>query len=113
MSALVKEEYVKAMYTLFCKLPPFDKYDLPVASKIEWLIIDDPEICGMYQPEPHCITISIAKHSHFDSICKTILHEMIHLVMYLEGKQYEKHNRTFFKLAEKIANIYGYDSKEL
>ena len=113
MSVLVKVDYIKAMYTLFCKLPPFDKFELPLASKIEWTIIDDRELCGSYSPEPHCITVSIARHSHFTSICKTLLHEMVHMVMYLQGKKYELHNKTFYKHVDKICSIYGFDPKEL
>jgi hypothetical protein len=114
MTNLGTIEHVKAMYALFCKLPPFDKIQMPLPSQIEWIIVNDPEILGMYQPSPHVITISLARQTHFDNICKTILHEMVHMLLYLQGKaNYEKHDKTFKKWTHKIATIYGYDPKEL
>lgn len=114
MSSLATVEHFKSMYALFCKLPPFDKYQLPYPSQIEWVIVHDTELYGQYSPEPHIITISLARQSHFDTIARTILHEMTHMLFYLQGKShYDKHDKSFYKFTAKIAKTYGYDPKEI
>ena len=114
MTNLGTIEHIKAIYALCCKLPPFDKIEMPLPSQIEWIIVHDVELLGMYQPSPHTITISLARQSHFDTICRTVLHEMVHMLLYLQGKaNYDKHDKTFKKWTAKIASIYGYDPKEL
>jgi hypothetical protein len=109
-----KAEQIKAMYALFCKLPPFDKIQMPLPSQIKWVVSDREDILGEYQPEPHIITISLARQSHFESISKTILHEMVHMYLYIAGKSnYDKHDKTFKSWTAKIAAIYGFDPLEL
>lgn len=114
MTVLRTEEHCKAIYTLLCKLPPFDKIEMPKASQVKWIISDREDVLGEYIPEPHTITISLARQDHFENICKTILHEMVHMLLYLEGKAYyEKHDKKFKTWTAKIAGIYGFDPKEL
>lgn len=114
MTVLRTEEHCKAIYTLLCKLPPFEGLDMPRASQIKWIISDRDDVLGEYEPEPHKITISLARQEHFDNICKTILHEMVHMHLYLIGKShYDKHDKTFKSWTAKIAGIYGFDPKEL
>jgi hypothetical protein len=95
------------------ELPPFNKYELPTPSEIEFLVVDDPAMYGQYQPEPHCITISSAKQSYLQTLEKTMAHEMVHLILYLQGKRYELHNKNFYKLTYQIADIYGWEPKDL
>jgi hypothetical protein len=95
------------------ELPPFNKYELPTPSEIEFLVVDDPAMYGQYQPEPHCITISSAKQSYLQTLEKTMAHEMVHLILYLQGKRYELHNKNFYKLTYQIAEIYGWEPKDL
>jgi predicted SprT family Zn-dependent metalloprotease len=40
-------------------------------------------------------------------------HEMVHLILYLQGKRYELHNKNFYKLTYQIAAIYGWEPKDL
>lgn len=110
---LITVETCKAVYRMLCRLPPFNKYKLPRPSEIEFLVVDDPTMYGQYQPEPHCITISTAKISHLQTLEKTIAHEMVHLILYLQGKRYELHNKNFNKLIYQIAEIYGWEPKDL
>jgi len=86
---------------------------MPYPSDIEWIVIDDADLYGQYRPSPHEITMSSARNGHFDTVARTLLHEMVHMLLYLEGKQYEKHNKNFLKYTYKIAEIYGFDPKEL
>jgi len=110
---LITVDTCKAVYRMLSQLPPFNKYQLPRPSEIEFLVVDDPAMYGQYQPEPHCITISSAKMSHLQTLEKTMAHEMVHLILYLEGKRYELHNKNFYKLTYQIAEIYGWEPKDL
>jgi hypothetical protein len=110
---LITVESCKAVYRMLCNLPPFNKYKLPTPSEIEFLVVDDPSMYGQYQPEPHCITISSAKMSQLQTLEKTMAHEMVHLILYLQGKRYELHNKNFYKLTYQIAEIYGWEPKDL
>ena len=72
MTVLRTEEHCKAIYTLLCKLPPFDTIEMPKASQIKWIISDREDVLGEYEPEPHRITVSLARQDHFENICKLI-----------------------------------------
>jgi len=110
---LITVESCKAVYRMLRELPPFNKYELPTPSEIEFLVVDDPAMYGQYQPEPHCITISSAKQSYLQTLEKTMAHEMVHLILYLQGKRYELHNKNFYKLTYQIADIFGWEPKDL
>ena len=110
---LITVESCKAIYRMLTQLPPFNKYKLPRPSEIEFLVVNDPSMYGQYQPEPHCITISTAKMSHLLTLEKTMAHEIVHLILYLQGKRYELHNKNFYKLTYQVAEIYGWEPKDL
>lgn len=114
MTVLRTEDHCKAIYTMLCKLPPFENVAMPRASQIKWIVSDREDVLGEYEPEPHIITISIARQSHFDNICKTMLHEMVHMHLFLQGKvHYHHHDKTFKHWTAKIAALYGFDPNEL
>jgi len=110
---LITVETCKAVYRMLSELPPFNKYELPRPSEIEFLVVDDPDMYGSYSPEPHCITMSTSKQSYLQTLEKTMAHEMVHLILYLQGKRYELHNKNFYKLTYQIAAIYGWEPKDL
>ncbi len=110
---LITVETCKAVYRMLRELPPFNKYELPRPSEIEFLVVDDPDMYGSYSPEPHCIIMSTCKMSHLQTLEKTMAHEMVHLILYLQGKKYELHNKNFNKLIYQIAEIYGWEPKDL
>jgi len=110
---LITVETCKAVYNMLRQLPPFNKYKLPRPSEIEFVVVNDPELYGSYSPEPHCITISIAKQSHLQTLEQTIAHEIVHLILYLQGKRYELHNKNFYKLTHEVANLYGWEPLDL
>ena len=105
---LITVETCKAVYRMLSELPPFNKYELPRPSEIEFLVVDDPDMYGSYSPEPHCIIMSTCKMSHLQTLEKTMAHEMVHLILYLEGKRYELHNKNFYKLTYQIADYHSY-----
>lgn len=110
---LITVETCRAVYRMLTQLPPFNKYELPRPSEIEFLVVNDPELYGSYSPEPHCITISTAKQSHLQTFERTMAHEIVHMILYLQGKRYLLHNKNFYKLTYQAAAIYGWEPKDL
>lgn len=112
---LLSAKYIAALYSAFRLMPPFDRYDLPLASKIEWKVINDPAAYGYFHCDPHLkIEISKGRCLHFLTVSETLLHEMCHLTLYNKGyKHWDAHGATFYKLADKVSNLYGFDPKRL
>ena len=116
----ITENNIANLYSALIEMPIFDEYKLPPSSKVDFVIVHDASICGQYEPpeagEPHVITISTAKCGHLDTVIKTLCHEIIHMICYLESPKTEKytsHKGLFLKLQKRIANNLGYDPKEL
>jgi len=116
----ITENNIANLYSALIEFPVFDEYKLPPASKVDFVVVHDDTMCGEYQPpesgDPHIITISTAKCGHLDTVIKTLCHEIIHMICYLESPKTEKyvsHKGLFLKLQKRIANNLGYDPKEL
>ena len=120
MSCFITENNIANLYTAFIEMPIFDEYKFPPASKVDFVVNNDPEIYGEYSPpqsgDPHTITISTAKCGHLDTVIKTLMHELIHMAIYIDHpktERYVKHTGLFKKLQKRVATKYGYDPKEL
>lgn len=116
----ITENNIANLYSALIEFPVFDEYKLPPASKVDFVVLHDDTICGQYEPpeagEPHVITISTAKCGHLDTVIKTICHEIIHMICYLESPKTEKytsHKGLFLKLQKRVAKELGFDPKEL
>ena len=116
----ITENNIANLYSALIEFPIFDEYKLPPASKVDFVVVHDDSICGQYEPpeasEPHVITISTAKCGHLDTVIKTLMHELIHMAIYIEyptTERYVKHTGLFKKLQKRVAIKYGYDPKEL
>lgn len=108
---LLKPEYMAGLYTAYAQMPPFYN-KLPKASKIEFAIINDSEAYGYFHSEPLKIEISSGRCQHISTISETLIHEMIHLMLFIQGKSnFDNHDKTFYKYANKVCELYGYDPK--
>jgi len=85
------------------------------ACQIRLKVTRRKDIMGEFAPDENTIYISSARNAHFDTISKTLLHEMAHLYCYkLKHEDYHDHeNREFKKILKHIASLYGFDPKEL
>jgi len=100
------------LYSMACKLPPFDKVKMPSVRSVEFKIINDKEYYGFFDPEAMRIEISSANASHFITIFSTLLHEMTHMALYVQHyKYYERHDRKFSKYREIYSALYNLDPK--
>jgi hypothetical protein len=111
---LHNESTVIAIYSMLRKLPPFNKWNLPLASQIQFIVEEDEECMGEFDVKPLRIKVSTATQEHFENVVRTLCHELVHMKLYLDGKaNYHHHDKTFKKHTEQIANVFGYDKKEL
>lgn len=114
MSLDYESKHIKAIYAMLRQLPPFNTWNLPLAGQIKFTVDYDDKLLGSMQLDPLEIRISLMHQSHFHNICKTIMHEMIHLHLGLLGKKtYERHDKFFNKFRNQVAMMYNYDPLEL
>ena len=111
---LVTRSTCIAVYELLIQLPPIKAWNLPPSKDIIFSVRHLPDFYGEYEPDPHKITISSAKHAHLDTIIRTMAHEMIHLYLFTrKDPLWDKHTKTFLDAAAKVSHVLGFDPKEL
>jgi len=113
--SLLTDANLKLLYKTFCRMEPFDKLDMPHAHQIKLKVTRRKDIMGEFAPDEMTIYISSARNAHFDTICKTLLHEMAHLFCYKakEDEYHDHENKRFKSIIRHIASVYGFDPKEL
>ena len=112
---LLTDDNLKLLYKTFCRMEPFNKFKMPYAHEIRLKVTRRKDILGEFAPDEMTIYISSARNAHFDTICKTLLHEMAHLCCYKQkDDDYESHdNKRFKSIIKHTASLYGFDPKEL
>jgi len=105
---------LESMYLMLCQMKPFKFWDLPNTAEINFIVNDEEDAYGSYvfDDDVHIITISRAKCSHFETILKTLAHEMIHMKRY-RTKSWDQHDAVFRRYAKSIADEFGFDPLEL
>lgn len=100
------------LYSMACKLPPFDKVKMPPARSVTFRVIRDEDHYGFFLADEMRIEISSFNSSHFITIFSTLLHEMTHLALYVQKyPHYEKHDHRFNKFRNIYAALYNLDPK--
>lgn len=108
MSFPLRPEHLAAMYDCLRILPPFSEWKLPESDAVEFRTpaIND---FGEFR-EPNIITVSSARHAHFDTIMQTLAHEMIHLQQHITKTENKyQHNADFKRKAKRVASNFGWD----
>jgi hypothetical protein len=104
------------MYIMLCNLEPFTRWKLPCPEEIKFVVSDDESAYGTYvydsETEMHEITISRAKNGWFETVFRTLCHEVVHMT---RGKtsNYDKHDAYFKRKTKAIAEELGFDPLEL
>lgn len=117
------KDFIKQLYEVFVKTPVFKDYaKYPPSSKVKFTIKDTIEAYGHYKPEEkefnskHEIMISTGKCGFLDTVNKTMLHELIHMGIYINepnSNKYLSHKGEFKRMQNKVAKEFGFDPKEL
>ena len=111
---LVTESSLVAIYEMLVRLPPMNKWKLPPSKKIEFRVRKLDNCLGMFEPDPHIITISTLKNGHLDTVIRTMAHEIIHLYLYQRNSRvWDQHGKTFTDLTSRVSSRLGFDPKEL
>jgi hypothetical protein len=105
---------LEAMYLMLCQLKPISSWDMPNTGLIDFVVTDEEDAYGTYcyDNDIHVITISKAKCSHFETILKTLAHEMIHMKRF-RSIHWDKHDAIFRRYAKQVADEFGFDPLEL
>jgi hypothetical protein len=65
---LVTRSTCIAVYELLIQLPPIKAWRLPPSQEIIFVVRHLQDVYGLYEPDPHKITISSAKHAHLGTV---------------------------------------------
>ena len=98
------------------KFPPFHRWKLPPSEEIEFAVTKAKDRIGSYiwNGKVHRITISAEFVGHYDTLVRTMAHEMIHLSQESSGDSNgAQHNADFRRRAALVAKYHGFDPKEL
>jgi len=119
----ITKEFIKGLYETFISADVYKKYaKYPPSSKVKFTIKDTIEAYGEYKPEEkefnskHEIMISVGKCGFLDTVCKTMLHELIHMGIYINNpnsNKYLSHQGEFKRMQKKVSKEFGFDYKEL
>jgi len=105
---------LEAMYLMLCQMKPFKSWNLPNTACINFVVTEEQDSYGTYvfDDDIHIITISKAKCCFFETILKTLAHELIHLKRY-KTKKWDQHDAVFRRYAKQVADEFGFDPLEL
>jgi hypothetical protein len=114
MKTTLTSENLAHLYDMACKLPPFNKLKMPRSSKVKFKVISDPGIYGCFDEIEMQIEISSEACGHFITIFSTLLHEMVHLALYVKkDPKFHLHEESFLKLKAVYSEVYSLDPKAI
>lgn len=91
-------------------LPPFDRFNLPADVNIEFRVNRSSMAKGLYEPDPHQISISKPEHKDYQDTLLTMAHEMVHLALERRGaSDHSNHDCDFNALAAEVCDAWGWD----
>lgn len=105
---------LEILYNMACKLPPFNTLPMPKSSKVNFKVIKDPTIYGCFDEIEMEIQISAGSCGHFITIFQTLLHEMVHLALYVRGdKDFDQHGKKFLRIKDVYSELYSLDPRAI
>lgn len=108
----VTEKNCAIIYEMLAQLPPFARWKMPPSIEVEFEVYNDPLCYGEFEP-PNIIRISKRKVGHFETLVKTMAHEMLHQKLYvMKDPKWDAHDGKFEEYGVRIANLMGFDPKE-
>jgi len=116
MTLPITRETIAAAYDFLCTTPPFRGWNLPDSEDVSFRVIRDPHVRGWYMlghDGKHTIAISSKCIGRTESLMETLAHEVVHLhqgEVNMETPGAE-HNRAFYKLAERVCRVHGFDER--
>ena len=108
---------LESLYLCMACCTPMKKWDLPAPELIQFKVTREVDAMATYRyddelEKPHIITISRLKNEHFDTIQRSLAHEIVHMSFWKTGA-WDKHGKAFRNRTKAVAREYGWDSLEL
>jgi hypothetical protein len=105
---------LEILYNMACKMPPFNKLPMPKSDKVKFRVIKNPTIYGCFDEVDMAIEISSGSCGHFITIFQTLLHEMVHLALYVRGDDdFDQHGAKFMRIKDVYSELYNFDPKAI
>ena len=102
------------LYTAYKQIYPFNEYPLPPASKIKFVITKTNARYGRFDSTNMAIEISSKSCGHYNTVLAVLLHEMVHLALYVTKTDgWNRHGSAFLKLKHQYAHMYSLDPKAI
>lgn len=110
---LLTKQNLRKLYACFVKLPPFNLYPMPAPHKVGFGVMDTKgEVLGYFHTYPTRIEVDIANDS-FLKVSETLMHEMIHCMLWNSGHtDYDKHSVKFKKYSKMVCDEYNFNLEE-
>jgi len=108
---------LESLYLCMAACHPMRKWDLPPPELIQFKVTRESDAMATYRydeslEKPHIITISRLRNEHFDTVQRSLAHEICHMSFW-KTNNWDKHGKAFKIRTRQIAREYGWDSLEL
>jgi hypothetical protein len=87
MKTTLTSKNLEILYNMACQMAPFNNLPMPKSNKVRFKVIKDPTIYGCFDEHEMEIQISSGSCGYFTTIFQTLLHEMVHLALYVRGDE--------------------------
>lgn len=114
MTLPLNRDTLAAAYDYLVTTPPFSRWNMPESEEIRFVVDRHPGRCGGYRRENgrHVILISSRCVGFSDTLIRCMAHEMVHLHQGdVKMETGAEHNRAFWKLAERVCKVHGFDER--
>jgi len=107
------EKHVRAVYTALAMLPPYSKWKMPDEYRIELSVSRSNRAFGLYDSDPHSISISCMQCRNFDDVIRTMAHEMLHLKLERDGDpDHSDHKGRWPEAVKEVCVYFGWNESE-
>ena len=105
---------LEILYNMACQMAPFNTLPMPKSYKVKFKVIKNPNIYGCFDEHEMEIQISSNACGHFTTIFQTLLHEMVHLALYVRGDDdFHEHGPKFLRIKNVYSELYNFDPKAI
>jgi hypothetical protein len=114
MKTTLTRKNLEILYNMACQMPPFNNLPMPKSDKVKFRVIKNPTIYGCFDEVDMAIEISSGSCGHFITIFQTLLHEMVHLALYVRGDDdFDQHGAKFMRIKDVYSELYNFDPKAI
>ncbi len=108
----VTAETVRAVYEMLTAFPPFNRWSLPAADKLNFAVEPLRSRWADYDPNTKTLRVSSERVSSFQSLLLAVSHEVVHVKQDLMGwPAKDAHNADFKRMAKQVCKAFDFDEK--